>query len=67
MVEKLIQISESEEEAIASLAQNLGLSEAEVIRQALAEFLENRRSQQLLPQSSRVAALKRFLDLAEET
>lgn len=66
MVEKLIHISEREEEAIASLAQNLGLSEAEVVRRALAELLENRQSQ-LVSQSSRVAALKRFLDLAEET
>lgn len=58
MVEKLIQISEREEEAIASLAENLGLSEAEVVHRALAEFLERQRSHQFVSQSNSAKALE---------
>ncbi|MCA1992404.1 MAG: ribbon-helix-helix domain-containing protein [Coleofasciculus sp. S288] len=64
MVKKQIDIPESLDEALKSLAQALGVSEEELILRALTEFLQ---AHQLRPQSSRIAALERFLALAKET
>lgn len=64
MVKKMIDIPETQDEALMTLAQNLGVSEEELIGRALAEFIQ---SHKIVPQSDRVAALERFLALAEET
>ena len=64
MVERTIDIPESQDEELKSLAQTLDISEEELILRALNEFLEARQSK---PQSSRIAAIERFLALAKET
>lgn len=64
MVEKHINISESQDEALKSLAEALGVSEEEVIQRALTEFL---RLNSFRLQPNPGEALERFLALAEET
>lgn len=63
MVEKHINISESQDEALKSLAEALGVSEEEVIQQALAEFLRLN-SFRLKPRDG--SGLEQFLAVAQE-
>lgn len=63
MVEKLINISEAQEQTLKSLAQALSVSEQELIQKALAEFLT---SQNIKFQPSPSSEIERFLHRAQE-
>ncbi|MBO1348955.1 MAG: ribbon-helix-helix protein, CopG family [Hormoscilla sp. GUM202] len=64
MVKKSIDIPEAQDEALMTLAQNLGVSEEELIRQALAEFLLH--AQYIKPPLRDGSGVERFIARAEE-
>jgi hypothetical protein len=63
MVDKIVQISEIQEEKIKSLAESFGISEDEIIRRALDEFI---RSNNFRLEPSDGSGLESFLDRAKE-
>jgi len=65
MVKTAIDIPEHQSDAIKSLAQSLGVSEEELIRRAVAEFLKSHK--QIGPPPSGIDPLEDFIALALET
>ena len=63
MVEKLINISETQEQTLKSLAQTLSVSEEELIQKVLTEFLN---SPNIKIQPSRSSEIEKFLHRAQE-
>jgi hypothetical protein len=63
MIEKIVQISEIQNEKIKSLAESFGISEDEIIRHALDEFI---RSNMFRLEPSDGRGLQQFLAIAQE-
>jgi hypothetical protein len=63
MIEKLINISEAQEQTLKSLAQTLSVSEEELIQKVLSEFLN---AQNIKPYISHISEIESFLHRAQE-